>query len=73
MNFPQIKMPELVRQACGLKGVAVCAPEELLFASMFGASSGMIAYKEVCNQVDKELLAAGYTHLEWEDGSLTEI
>jgi hypothetical protein len=73
MNFPQIKLPELVRQACELKGVAVCAPEELLFASMFGASSGMIAYKEVCNQVDKELLAAGYTHLEWEDGSLTEI
>lgn len=73
MNFPQDKMPELVRQACALKGVRVCTPNDLLMASIFGVTPEVKAYRAVCAEVDAELISAGFTHLEWENGELTEI
>ena len=73
MNFPQKKLGNLLQEACKLKGVKLPAPSDLLLANMFGPDKQILAYREVCREVAAELKAAGFTHLEWANGELTEI
>lgn len=61
MNFPQEKLPSLIKQACALRGVAVLTPHEHMLAGSFGRSESNEAYFRVVSEVHAELKLAGYT------------